>query len=67
MARLPGVSSAAAAPCTVRAATSSPTLGATAQASESTPKAPTPIPLERDELSEDQLMALLAKKLDQLG
>ena len=32
-----------------------------------TPKAPTPIPLDRDELSEDQLVALLAKKLDQLG
>ena len=32
----------------------------------STPKAPTPVPLDGDELSEDQLAALLVKKLDQL-
>jgi len=33
---------------------------------DSTPKAPTPVPLDGDELSEDQLAALLVKKLDRL-
>jgi hypothetical protein len=32
----------------------------------STPKEPTPVPLDGDELSEDQIAALLVKKLDRL-
>ena len=38
-----GVTSAPAAPCSARAAISTPMVGATAHATEKTPKAPTPI------------------------